>query len=223
MREWVGLIARGSSPLARGLRGRGSGPNRRRGIIPARAGFTVSSFLPSFLAWDHPRSRGVYLLATFYPLSPPGSSPLARGLRAPAPHYHRRLGIIPARAGFTLAHYFYPALNPDHPRSRGVYVHTEPRRVGRLGSSPLARGLRFVLCWIGAHRRIIPARAGFTSQALILCSTSLDHPRSRGVYVRAALGPVRRRGSSPLARGLLSPTGKSTQRWRIIPARAGFT
>ena len=55
------LVALGSSPLARGLRGVRVSPGRHRWIIPARAGFTrrcVSWWPP---AWDHPRSRGVYL------------------------------------------------------------------------------------------------------------------------------------------------------------------
>ena len=52
---------RGSSPLARGLRpGAGRRPVSRR-IIPARAGFTWTTFLTMVSAPDHPRSRGVYL------------------------------------------------------------------------------------------------------------------------------------------------------------------
>ena len=51
----------------------------------------------------------------------------------------------------------------------------------------------------------------------------MDHPRSRGVYVRAALGPAERRGSSPLARGLLSQCCVCVCLGGIIPARAGFT
>ena len=50
-----------------------------------------------------------------------------------------------------------------------------------------------------------------------------DHPRSRGVY---ACAWVRRRmpaGSSPLARGLPDDARAEADRFRIIPARAGFT
>ena len=50
-----------------------------------------------------------------------------------------------------------------------------------------------------------------------------DHPRSRGVYILYAWYVFPDKGSSPLARGLLGPTG-SRRRFRgIIPARAGFT
>ena len=50
-----------------------------------------------------------------------------------------------------------------------------------------------------------------------------DHPRSRGVYPAASPRGRPRPGSSPLARGLLNPVGLTTNYFRIIPARAGFT
>ena len=50
----------GSSPLARGLRRRRMGSRKDRGIIPARAGFTMLRAWLSPSTWDHPRSRGVY-------------------------------------------------------------------------------------------------------------------------------------------------------------------
>ena len=91
------------------------------------------------------------------------------------------------------------------------------------GSSPLARGLlrrsrSHVNC-----RRIIPARAGFTSSVPVSCQLSADHPRSRGVYF---VGPGLMSivgGSSPLARGLLWACGCRFGLVGIIPARAGFT
>ena len=50
-----------------------------------------------------------------------------------------------------------------------------------------------------------------------------DHPRSRGVYCTICVTPMRRRGSSPLARGLLLPGIRDMIQSGIIPARAGFT
>ena len=52
----------GSSPLARGLRLVVGLVQARRGIIPARAGFTRTQTHPCVFLPDHPRSRGVYAL-----------------------------------------------------------------------------------------------------------------------------------------------------------------
>ena len=81
------------------------------------------------------------------------------------------------------------------------------------GSSPLARGLR-VGDDIGVGAvGIIPARAGFTATTTPPGATPTDHPRSRGVYVTRTSTKSTRRGSSPLARGLLS----WPRRWRRWP------
>ena len=175
----------GSSPLARGLLRVGGGMGGRRGIIPARAGFTAAGCPRRGPSPDHPRSRGVYVRPAARPVAWAGSSPLARGLRSSA-----RTSRGP---------------RSDHPRSRGVYVPPATRRVGAFGSSPLARGLRDHETRRGKEARIIPARAGFTPTTSRSTGGSPDHPRSRGVYGhRREHGPVQP-GSSPLARGLLRP------------------
>ena len=71
----------GSSPHARGLPQGRSVPGNRGGIIPARAGFTLTA-------------RGWADIGD-------GSSPHARGLRDDVPDRLLGLRIIPARAGFT--------------------------------------------------------------------------------------------------------------------------
>ena len=76
------------------------------------------------------------------------------------------VGIIPARAGFTVAELPDAAIVRDHPRSRGVYVRPAARPVAWAGSSPLARGLLENLIRIPVNARIIPARAGFTPAVL---------------------------------------------------------
>ena len=50
--------------------------------------------------------------------------------------------IIPARAGFTAFPLVSRGFSRDHPRSRGVYGAVLGLAGDRLGSSPLARGLR---------------------------------------------------------------------------------
>ena len=131
----------GSSPLARGLRHRREHRPRQPRIIPARAGFTSRRREGDREAPDHPRSRGVYVTMQTWPTPPSGSSPLARGLR-PAAHWVAGPGgIIPARAGFTLAGHVGATRHRDHPRSRGVYRVRGCVWAREWGSSPLARGL----------------------------------------------------------------------------------
>ena len=193
----------GSSPLARGLPpGRGV-PGRSGGIIPARAGFTMTTTTVASWTTDHPRSRGVYR-----PKRPPrrprcGSSPLARGLLAVLCGECTAHGIIPARAGFTRLGAHPRLRGVDHPRSRGVYAAWAAVRVESGGSSPLARGLPLGHALHALRGGIIPARAGFTFHITF---------SERSLF-----------GSSPLARGLHLLGARSGQAPGIIPARAGFT
>ena len=152
----------GSSPLARGLLKMNRPTEHDGGIIPARAGFTTRCALQDRYAQDHPRSRGVYMMAMRRHEPNLGSSPLARGLRGLHIVGARPAGIIPARAGFTRP--LGPGRPPawDHPRSRGVYRHVRHRPAHGQGSSPLARGLHSVVERRGPLVGIIPARAGFT-------------------------------------------------------------
>ena len=196
-------IRAGSSPLARGLPRRGQLRQRQQGIIPARAGFTLLHHLRFRKGRDHPRSRGVYPRRSRQVLNSPGSSPLARGLPVAVPLHLLRLGIIPARAGFTSTEEIVGADSP--------------------GSSPLARGLPHAGQIDRYGRGIIPARAGFTGQGVAVDPLGGDHPRSRGVYETAGSATSHRCGSSPLARGLPAASAAPARGRRIIPARAGFT
>ena len=194
----------GSSPLARGLPHQASLSGRQQ-------------------SRDHPRSRGVYLVDQPARVFVVGSSPLARGLHDDEEHARLGVRIIPARAGFTRG---FPAAGApawDHPRSRGVYPTTGTRRFDETGSSPLARGLRHHTPPSLVVVRIIPARAGFTCGLRGQCTSTWDHPRSRGVYAVCAVALRSAPGSSPLARGLLIRVGADSNPSGIIPARAGFT
>ena len=215
--------APGSSPLARGLRSEGSLRQRPPGIIPARAGFTTSGSRRTPGVTDHPRSRGVYTPPASSTTTSTGSSPLARGLHSTSTATGPSRRIIPARAGFTDLRRALDHLTADHPRSRGVYVATCPRRRNTAGSSPLARGLPPPRTSGGAHPRIIPARAGFTGSVGRRPGRGWDHPRSRGVYPLQPPDDAHGPGSSPLARGLLPPPEPRRYFTGIIPARAGFT
>ena len=76
---------------------------------------------------------------------------------------------------------------------------------------------------IHSGRRIIPARAGFTTACNRAGAWRRDHPRSRGVYPGRSRPSSTRSGSSPLARGLQVAAGWGFILVGIIPARAGFT
>ena len=155
--------AEGSSPLARGLPCLNCVRSMTMRIIPARAGFTPWIILVISGMMDHPRSRGVYARGRGLVRAHRGSSPLARGLLDKCISSLAAMGIIPARAGFTVTELCAQHDHEDHPRSRGVYSTSAGRYRTYPGSSPLARGLHY-----GRRRRrsrpgIIPARAGFTS------------------------------------------------------------
>ena len=215
--------ADGSSPLARGLPTAPHPAAPRLRIIPARAGFTVRCGLVAGERVDHPRSRGVYASRCALNSGMSGSSPLARGLPTGHTPAGWRMGIIPARAGFTRGRAWRWGQLTDHPRSRGVYEAAIQAGADTAGSSPLARGLPLRYGQQVRRRGIIPARAGFTGGAVTAPHPHGDHPRSRGVYVADLQSRVGGQGSSPLARGLRLRVRRHLGRDRIIPARAGFT
>ena len=200
--SFLSCMTGGSSPLARGLHQGHLSGRPGPGIIPARAGFTLSCFLIRCTGRDHPRSRGVYWERNASIAACTGSSPLARGLRGSRSGRGRRPRIIPARAGFTLSCFLIRCTGRDHPRSRGVYWERNASIAACTGSSPLARGLRGSRSGRGRRPRIIPARAGFTTRMILCPIHARDHPRSRGVYTKFLTIESDEVGSSPLARGL---------------------
>ena len=215
--------SRGSSPLTRGLPPTALATASALRIIPARAGFTHVPDHRPLRRPDHPRSRGVYTTRTSPPRPAAGSSPLARGLLAGPASGGPPGGIIPARAGFTLRTCPAPSTATDHPRSRGVYLDEVDASALCTGSSPLARGLHHRQIEARKWRWIIPARAGFTTGPGQARGSERDHPRSRGVYSGRSRCSPTAPGSSPLARGLLTPVRAGYVAAGIIPARAGFT
>ena len=172
----------GSSPLARGLPAPRWLRPAGRWIIPARAGFTGARPTEAVHSADHPRSRGVYMRVTRIDARFRGSSPLARGLQYRSERGGHRMGIIPARAGFTSNTAAIASPSWDHPRSRGVYESRRLAISATKGSSPLARGLLLLERLSDGFQGIIPARAGFTCGSHRLMPAAADHPRSRGVY-----------------------------------------
>ena len=195
--------AGGSSPHTRGLPPQHRASPAAPRIIPAHAGFTTLCRGHVSSMQDHPRTRGVYvgIPANGHPVR--GSSPHTRGLPLTGQVGDHHAGIIPAHAGFTVNHSTTGAAASDHPRTRGVYPRKRTCDRKATGSSPHTRGLQTGLPVGDLVCRIIPAHAGFTWGGAARGGCSVDHPRTRGVYLRA-VACVRRRV------------------W-IIPAHAGFT
>ncbi len=152
-----------------------------------------------------------------------GSSPLARGALRHLGKRYRVEGIIPARAGSTLAEAVGGPVLPDHPRSRGEHALRAVEKRADRGSSPLARGARRRRRWQATTGRIIPARAGSTTISASWACVVRDHPRSRGEHSCSSGVTLRSPGSSPLARGAPSPEDVEDVEDGIIPARAGST
>ena len=154
----------GSSPHTRGLHGAHREVGHPTRIIPAHAGFTDADTVLVPVNWDHPRTRGVYLLTPIRGIHLVGSSPHTRGLHDPNRDYMEKARIIPAHAGFTPIYASLVTLSQDHPRTRGVYLLRARPTAQRRGSSPHTRGLhwcrRATFWWAG----IIPAHAGFTKE-----------------------------------------------------------
>ena len=116
-------LARGSSPLSRGIPRWAASSAAVVGIIPALAGNTHQV--------QHRRSET------------DGSSPLSRGIPDPAAMVTDRTWIIPALAGNTSGHMILTRLTTDHPRSRGEYRSHVAPSIGHNGSSPLSRGIHY--------------------------------------------------------------------------------
>ena len=154
--------AAGSSPLARGTLVPGAGAGRIAGLIPARAGNTISHASPGSSMWAHPRSRGEHGKVSRLTIIAAGSSPLARGTRGGVMRWRDTVGLIPARAGNTPAISSWVSQIWAHPRSRGEHRLLLAVKQPKAGSSPLARGTLKPAVKRAKIAGLIPARAGNT-------------------------------------------------------------
>ena len=213
----------GSSPLSRGIPGQHGIPGRIVRIIPALAGNTARRTNTLNPSTDHPRSRGEYTGPGGVVGDKEGSSPLSRGIHHPQGFDLAGGGIIPALAGNT--HHCRAATSEpqDHPRSRGEYHIRCRNPIEGIGSSPLSRGIHRGRRRGRVLRGIIPALAGNTTAKRTLTTSGADHPRSRGEYAYASNRASSAAGSSPLSRGIRSPSPDYHHPSRIIPALAGNT
>ena len=154
--------ASGSSPRVRGKRDHGLLRARPPGLIPARAGKTVTCCSNLSRSAAHPRACGENTMATPSVAMATGSSPRVRGKRRGDGREQHRVRIIPARAGKTAGRTRSPATSSDHPRACGENLRLETVYGWYAGSSPRVRGKPWSRGPLGPCPGIIPARAGKT-------------------------------------------------------------
>ena len=159
------FVRAGSSPHARGAQSVTFSPRPPPGIIPACAGSTMLRISSPCLCRDHPRMRGEHGIRQKFEEAVEGSSPHARG--APTRRRPRDFdtGIIPACAGSTSWGQAATRAARDHPRMRGEHVGDGTLDPGIKGSSPHARGARYLLVSLFCENGIIPACAGSTRES----------------------------------------------------------
>ena len=171
----------------------------------------------------HPRACGENV--SYYRSSTEGggSSPRVRGKQEGDPGDPGALGLIPARAGKTIACSWTSATPTAHPRACGENVVRSAMSFGFPGSSPRVRGKRARVLDSARRVRLIPARAGKTGRSAGGGRRRSAHPRARGENGDGHGGPGAARGSSPRVRGKLDVGDVQPPRGGLIPARAGKT
>ena len=213
----------GSSPHARGALPDMEPDVTLGRIIPACAGSTSRRSRWPPRARDHPRMRGEHDVAVPLSVMLPGSSPHARGAHARRHRAVLQPGIIPACAGSTWWSRRSPTRTADHPRMRGEHICDMTEGHQTVGSSPHARGALRDALLLTPRDGIIPACAGSTCSTTQSRTRRRDHPRMRGEHRRSGRTAPRQIGSSPHARGALSPREPLGAALGIIPACAGST
>ena len=126
------VVARGSSPHARGAQTAKSFIGLADRIIPACAGSTLALLVDGFELEDHPRMRGEHNYQLFLDELDEGSSPHARGALPRGERQDCARGIIPACAGSTSLVYSPSCPAADHPRMRGEHTSRPARLVNIL-------------------------------------------------------------------------------------------
>ena len=152
-----------------------------------------------------------------------GSSPRVRGKLAVTMGWGACDGLIPARAGKTSRRSCPPSRTWAHPRACGENEYGMPRPAMEVGSSPRVRGKPPAVGVSAPLERLIPARAGKTSE----CGTGGHgpgaHPRACGENETGWVEVGGEWGSSPRVRGKRTEQLTDLERGGLIPARAGKT
>ena len=159
-RTLTGVAVPGSSPRVRGKLRLFEVIGGRRGLIPARAGKTMSWSIMIRGSSAHPRACGENLELGVEGVEVGGSSPRVRG---------KPVVTMGTSAEMTA-----------HPRACGENVSAKQEEPGDGGSSPRVRGKLLPLPTPLACVGLIPARAGKTTSAPPTAVGVSAHPRACG-------------------------------------------
>ena len=192
-----------------------------RGITPAHAGKSFTSFYHYTTFWDHPRTCGEKLIPPLLGFGLTGSPPHMRGKERGSTSRQRRKGITPAHAGKS------PAMSPghitlrDHPRTCGEKGISDFSGNYEDGSPPHMRGkARSPLLFPGISR-ITPAHAGKSGSAARTGCCNQDHPRTCGEKEARQWPKEQVWGSPPHMRGKVCVPFRRSVSAGITPAHAG--
>ena len=211
----------GSSPRGRGghyLQLMSSGG---KGLIPARAGRSVLPGEFDGLSGAHPRAGGAVIPPPADWTADQGSSPRGRGGQPSYLAMSSRNGLIPARAGRSIARPCAAGAPRAHPRAGGAVPRSTGAAPRASGSSPRGRG------GPPAERRVrqipglIPARAGRSNTNTSSKWSERAHPRAGGAVMSTSSFASSPGGSSPRGRGGHGPPIYGGRCKGLIPARAG--
>ena len=194
-------VEQGSSPPVRGAPSPARKLRLSRGLIPARAGSTLTQTNVVHLNRAHPRPCGEHWVVTLVELLRAGSSPPVRGA-------HIRAGLK-------------YRVERAHPRPCGE--HAEGRAHLHLcqGSSPPVRGARRVQRRPRQCGGLIPARAGSTAPVKTSFRRGRAHPRPCGEHGALKGAASRGWGSSPPVRGAPVRRHEDCQQRRAHPRPCG--
>ena len=191
----------GSSPRVRGKPGVVEPGLALPRLIPARAGKTRNGSGLGCGPWAHPRACGENVERLGGSFETLGSSPRVRGKRDLGEAVGEDTGLIPARAGKTMALMLDMGQAPAHPRACGENLAQPVGAADEGGSSPRVRGKQGHSGNERSDPGLIPARAGKTSWSRPPTPTARAHPRACGENNDALASVKGTAGSSPRVRG----------------------
>ena len=192
---------RGSSPHMRGTHLVRMTQADHVRFIPAYAGNARAACSVSRRCSVHPRMRGERMRCNTLMMSPPGSSPHARGTLLFVDSTGPAVRFIPACAGNARITPVLLSLTTVHPRMRGERILRGKKDATFIGSSPHARGTLCTLRVPGLGQTV--------------------HPRMRGERPSSRQSITPPAGSSPHARGTQVRILLKPFQYRFIPACAG--